>query len=93
MIVRLKSAGLFKNRGKRRGTNFKRAIPVISRPKCVKKVKSEQRKPHKHLEVPRVWYDLPRVFMSNVTSLCNKFDELVTTVKTVSADVVAITEA
>ena len=40
-----------------------------------------------------MWYDLPRLFMSNVTSLCNKFDELVTTVKENRADIVCITEA
>ena len=40
-----------------------------------------------------MWYDLPSLFLSNVTSLNNKFDEFVTTVKSVSADVVAVTKA
>ena len=93
VIVRLKSFGLFKNRGKKRGSHVHRSIPVISSNKCESKVKSAQCKPYKHFEVSRVWYDLPCLFMSNVTSLCNKFDELVTTVKTVRADIVAITEA
>lgn len=93
VIARLKTFGLFRNRSQRRGTCAQRIIPVIAANKSETGKKPAPSKPYKHFEVPRVWYDLPSLFMSNVTSLCNKFDEVVTTVKTVSADVVAITEA
>ncbi len=93
VIVRLKTLGLFKNRSQRRGKCAHSTIPVITTNKPGTEVKSATRKPYTHIEIPQLWYGLPSLFMSNVTSLCNKFDEVVTTVKEVNADVIAITEA
>ena len=49
-------------------------------------------KEYKHFEVPRLWYSLPSLLMSNVTSLANKMDELIASVRTHCPDIVAITE-
>ncbi len=50
-------------------------------------------KPYKHFEIPRLWYNLPSLLLSNVTSLNNKLDEVTTTIKSVNPDIVTITEA
>ncbi len=68
-----------------------KTIPVIHRNK--KQALPKPVKPYKHVEIPRVWYNLPSVLLSNVQSLNNKVDEVITTVKTVNPDIVAITEA
>ena len=68
-----------------------RPIPVIitSRKKSTKpKVTRE----YKHFEVPRTWYNLPSFLLSNVPSLRNKMDEVIETVRSTCADLVAITE-
>ncbi len=50
-------------------------------------------KHYRHTELPRQWYDLPTLLLSSVASLSNKLDEVITTFKSTSADVVAVTEA
>lgn len=90
VINNLKTLGLFGNHSRRQGKGQIKTICVITNVKRQKKLTKV--KPRKVLEVQRLWYDLPSLFLSNVTSL-NKFDELMTTIKTINADVVAITEA
>ena len=68
-----------------------KCIPIIHNKKKVTKPKPV--KPYKHFEISRVWYNLPSVLLSNVTSLNNKLDEVITTVNLVNPDIVAITEA
>lgn len=40
----------------------------------------------------RQWYDLPTLLLTNVTSLNNKLKEVITTVRSTKADVVAVTD-
>lgn len=53
----------------------------------------QQVKEYKHYEVLRQWYELPTVLLSNVTSLTNKLEEVITASKSTSADIVEMTEA
>lgn len=50
---------------------------------------------YQRFEIPRLWFGLglPLLLLTNVTSMSNKIDELVTTVRSVKAGAVAITEA
>ena len=91
VLARLKSCGVFRNRGCRGGRRVTKTIPIIQCKRIVPKPKSN--KQYKHFEIPRLWYNLPSVLLSNVTSLNNKLDEVITTVKSVNPDIVAITEA
>ncbi len=52
-----------------------------------------EKKEYKHIEVPRMWYSLPSLLLFNATSLANKMDELIVTVSSTCADIVAVTEA
>ena len=91
VIGHLKTLGLFRNRSRRQGKDRRKKISVVT---SVQKQKtSKEVKPRKLVQVPRLWYDLPSLFMSIVTSLANKFDELVATIKMNNCDVVAVTEA
>ncbi|KAG7169725.1 DnaJ subfamily C member 8-like [Homarus americanus] len=71
---------IFHNRGCRRGHRIPRRIPIImsSKHKRVKPVPARQCASY---EVPRLWYSLPSLLLSNVTSLCNKVEELKETEK------------
>ncbi len=89
--MRLKELRLFRNRGKRAGKQVNKCIPVIISQR--KQSKPPQIKEYKHVEVPRLWYDLPSLFLSNVTSLNNKMEELKVTAASTSADIIAVTEA
>lgn len=90
-IQRLKELKLFRNRSKRQGRSVAKRIPIAVRKKIPQKTITV--KPYKHKEVPRLWYQLPSLFLSNVTSLSNKFDEVSVIVETTNVDIVAITEA
>ena len=68
-----------------------RQIPVHTTSE--RKNKEENASDYNYVEVPRVWYSLSSFLLSNVTLLTNKMDELIVTVETASADIVAITEA
>ena len=68
-----------------------RPIKVIT--STVRKGRKVEEREYKHFEVPRVWYSLPSLLLSNVTSLANKMDELIVSVRSNCADIVAITEA
>lgn len=68
-----------------------RPIRVIQ--PTVRKERKVEKREYKHFEVPRVWYSLPSFLLSNVTSLTNKMDELIVSVRSNCADIVAITEA
>ena len=90
----LKDLKLFHSRGSRGGKLAVRQITVhtsIREENKVKKVK--EYRPRNIIEVPLLWYSLPSFLLSNVTSLANKVDELTVQVRSVSADIVAITEA
>ena len=65
-----------------------KAVTSISR-----RVRQVEMREYTHVEVPRVWYSLPSLLLSNVTSLSNKMDELIVSVSSTCADIVAITEA
>ena len=86
----LKTQNLFRNRGARAGRCTQRPIKIITSARDG--YFKQEKKPYKHFEVPRLWYELPTVLMSNVTSLNNKLDEVITSVLSIKADVVAITE-
>ena len=68
-----------------------RSIPVITSLK--RKNKPAEMREYKHFEVSRTWYSLPSLLLSNVTSLAKKVDEVIVTVRSTCADVLAITEA
>ena len=90
VLARLKEAGVLHYRGRRAGRNNQRNIPTV---KVKRRGKSPvHTKEYKVIEVPRQWYDLPSFMLSNVTSLCNKVDELSVTVKSLNVSVAAITE-
>lgn len=91
VIQKLKELQLFRNRSAKKNKRVLQNIPVITIAR--RKAKPQQTKKLKHFEVPRLWYDLPSLLLSNVTSLSNKLDEVITTIKSTNADVVAITEA
>ncbi len=52
-----------------------------------------EKREYKHFEVPRTWYSLPSLLLFNATSLANKMDEVIVTVRSTCADTVAVTEA
>ncbi len=52
-----------------------------------------EKREYKHIEVLHVWYSLPSLLLFNATSLPNKMDELIVTVSSTCADIVAVTEA
>ena len=91
VIQCLKKLKLFRNRGSRGGKSVVRPIRTVT-PIC-RKVRQVEMREYKHVEVPRVWYSLPSLLLSNVTSLSNKMDELMVSVSSTCADIVAITEA
>ena len=93
VIGRLKKFHLFRNRGCKAGRNVQRPIKAL-KPSTVPR-KRHQKPTEKRVvkEVPRLWYSLPSVLLANVTSLCNKLDEVSATVKALDVGVVAITEA
>ena len=91
VIERLKDLKLFHSRGSRGGRGSVRSIPVHTSAR--KEPREKSVRGYKHIEVPRSWYSLPSLLLSNVTSLANKVDELIVTVREASADIVAITEA
>ena len=91
VIEKLKTCGIYHSRGRRAGRRIKRPIPiVVSKPKDKQPA---QPKPYKHFEVPRLQYKLPSLLLSNVTSLNNKMDEVITTVRELNPGIVACTEA
>ena len=67
--------------------------PIKTVTSTIRRVRQVERREYKHVEVPRVWYSLPSLLLSNVTSLSNKMDELIVSVRSTCADIVAITEA
>ena len=86
---KLKSLGIFHARSKKK--RRPKQIPTIVTTK--RRPKPLVPKPYKHFEVPRVWYNLPAVLLSNVTSLPNKLKEVTVTSESISCGLVAITEA
>lgn len=91
VIETLKTLNIFHARGNKRGRNFPRYIgPVIIKRR---NYNITPHKPYQHFEVPRIWYSLPSLLLSNVTSLSNKIDELTTVINKFSPGIVAITEA
>ncbi len=52
-----------------------------------------EKREYKHFEVPRTWYSLPSLLLFNATSLANKMDEVIVTVRSTCANIVAVTEA
>ncbi len=91
IIPRLKQLNIFHSRGRRGGRNVIRKIPVI-KPRKRTPNQPTEKKTYNHVQVPRIWYDLPSLLLSNVTSLANKLDEVIVTVKEFNCDIVAITE-
>lgn len=90
-IQRLKEAGVFRNRGRRSGSKTQRNIQIV---KCSKRKEKPVPTRQSYLkEVPRQWYDLPSLLLSNVASLGNKVEEMSATVKSLNISLVAITEA
>ena len=65
-------------------------VSIISRKKSTK---SKVTREYKHFGVPRTWYNLLSLLLSNVTSLGNKMDEVIVRVRSTCADIVTITEA
>lgn len=47
----------------------------------------------RHVKMPRVWYSFPSLLLSNVTSLINKMEDLIVSVRSTCADNATITEA
>ena len=102
-IQTLKEQKLFRNRGRRGGKKIQRPIPTITSERNRTKTKtitSERKETNTNLsrrrflsEVPRVWYNLPSILLSNVTSLSNKMEEVTQAVRSTSCDVMAVTEA
>ena len=90
----MKKHKLFRNRSQRGGRKITRTVPAIAitSDKNKKTVISEPR-PRILCEVPRVWYNLPSLLLSNVTSLTNKMEEVTELVRSTGCDVMAITEA
>ena len=91
VIQCLKSLNLFRNRGSRGGKSVVRPIRAVT--SNIRRVRQVEKREYKYVEVPRVWYSLPSLLLSNVTSLSNKMDELIVSVRSTCADIVAITEA
>lgn len=88
--MRLKTWKVFLNHNKRQGKGIVRNIPAV-----ITKRRSKTTVPansYKHKEVPLVCYDLSSLFLSNVASLCNKFDEVAMTVESFKVDIVTIIE-
>ena len=86
---KLKSLGIFHARSKNK--NRPKHIPTIVTTR--RNSKPLAPKPYKHFEVPRVWYNLPTMLLSNVTSLPNKLEEVTITARSDNCGVIAITEA
>ncbi|MPC74709.1 hypothetical protein E2C01_069083 [Portunus trituberculatus] len=91
-IQYLKTLKLFQNQGSRGGRSVVRPIKVTVTDRSGQTWQAEARK-HTRVETPRQWFNLPSLLLSNVTSLTNKMDELIVTVRSTRADIVAITEA
>lgn len=91
VTVKLKALHLFRSRSTRQGRSLKKRILVITTSR--NKPLPKQDKPYKYFEVPGLRYALPSLFLSNVTSLNNKLDEVITTSNTINVDVAATTEA
>ena len=92
VCAKLKLLKLFHVRSRKKCRNPPRSIETIITtrrrvPEC------PIVRPYQHHEVPRLWYSLPTLLLSNVTSLPNKLEELTITARTVSAGVLAVTEA
>ncbi len=87
VIQCLKTLKLFQNRGSRGGKHVR---PITSSARENRRV---EKKEYKHIEVPLVWYSLPSLLLFNASSLTNKMDELIVTVSSTCADIVAVTEA
>ena len=66
-------------------------MPVLTSKR--KEKENTEPRPRNISEVPRVWYNLPSLLLSNVTSLTNKMEEVTEAVRTTNCDVMAITEA
>ncbi|XP_076039158.1 uncharacterized protein LOC143024257 [Oratosquilla oratoria] len=93
VIQRLKDMKLFRSRGRRGGRKITRIVPVITTTTSAKNRKKVKPRSRIHSEVPRVWYSLPSLLLSNVTSLTNKMEEVIETVRSTGCDMMAITEA
>ncbi|MPC79925.1 hypothetical protein E2C01_074482 [Portunus trituberculatus] len=91
-IQGLKTLKLFRNWGSRGCRSVVRPIKVIVTNRNRQNRQVEARK-HTRVEILRQWFNLPSLLLSNVTSLTNKMDELIVTVRSTRADIVAITEA
>lgn len=89
VTVRLKSLNTLHARGRRRGRHVQISNKVISstRKSC------QPTHPYQHFDVSRLWFTSPNILLSNVPSLSNKVGELVTTLGSIRAGVVAFTEA
>ena len=88
---KLKALNLFHARSR------KKTRPAINNIETIISTKRRNRqppltRPPNVKEVPRVWFDLPTLLLSNVTSLANKIDELTVTTKSSGPDIVAVTE-
>ncbi|KAK3860170.1 hypothetical protein Pcinc_033764 [Petrolisthes cinctipes] len=93
IIQKLKTHNILHSRGRRAGQGLARQIKVIKTSPNRKTNKPTANKLHCHFEIPTVRYNLPSVFLSNVTSLSNKIDELSTVITDSSPGIIAITEA
>ena len=91
VIQRMKDLKLFRNRGRRGGRRIIHTVPVITSRR--KKVENVAPRSRNLCEVPRVWYSLPSLLLSNVTSLANKMEEVTEAVRTTGCDMMAIAEA
>ena len=87
-LLRLK---LFRNRGSREGRSEVR--PIKGMTFSDSKGRQLKVREYKHVEMPRVWYSLLFIHLSNITSLISKMDELIVSVRSIRAVIVAITEA
>ena len=91
VIVKLKEQKLFHARSRKKCRKNPKIIETVittrRRRKCPIASSSYIQ------EIPRLWYSLPTLLLSNVTSLSNKIEELTVTARTVNAGVLAITEA
>ena len=91
VIVKLKELNIFHARSRRKKRTPK-PIPTIITENRKPKEPSQPPAQNQCTEVPRLWFSLPTLLLSNVTSLPNKLEELSVATRTVNAGVIAITE-
>ena len=91
VCLKLKELNLFHVRSKKKSRNSPKSIETVITTRRRRKCPTVR---SLHIsEVPRLWYSLPTLLLSNVTSLSNKLEELTVMARSNCAEVLAITEA